>query len=216
MPTVSVFRSFSLVLGLSVALFLAGCQSTEPSHDAEEIDVLEAQIDALQDEIASLESELDGLRTENSELRRQLEDQEQRRGETIEVLSTDLFFESGRAQLTSEGVEQLVSVANQLQGTYSGRVIRVEGFTDNKPIGERLSRTFPSNWELSAARASAVVRHLQWTHDIDPDRFEVVGFGQYQPIADNETAEGRTQNRRVRVAVLPEDQPVILHDDEEF
>ena len=214
MPTVSVFRSL-LILSLGAVLVLSGCQSSEPVQDTEEIDVLETQIEALQDEVASLEAQLSDLRSENDALRRQLEDQEQRRGETIQVLSTDLFFESGSAQLTPEGVEQLVSVADQLRGSYSGRVIRVEGFTDNKPIGDRLSRTFPSNWELSAARASAVVRHLQWTHNIDPERFEVVGFGQYQPIADNETAEGRTENRRVRVAVLPEDQPVILHSEED-
>jgi chemotaxis protein MotB len=145
-------------------------------------------------------------------LRRRLSSQEQRRGETIEVLSTDLFFESGSAQLTNEGVERLVSVAEMLRTQYADRAIRVEGYTDDNPIGDRLSQRFPSNWELSAARASAVVRHLQWTHELSPDRFEVVGFGQYQPIATNETAEGRSENRRVRVAVLPDGQPITAGD----
>jgi chemotaxis protein MotB len=57
-----------------------------------------------------------------------------------------------------------------------------------------------------------VVRHLQWTHELSPDRFEVVGFGQYQPIATNETAEGRSENRRVRVAVLPDGQTITAGD----
>jgi chemotaxis protein MotB len=130
-----------------------------------------------------------------------------RRGETVEVLSTDLYFESGSAQLTPEGVDKLKSVAQTLTRDYPDRIIRVEGYTDNKPIGDKLKSRFPSNWELSTGRASAVVRHLQWTHEIAPERFEVVGFGPYQPIATNDTAEGRRENRRVRIAVLPGDEP---------
>lgn len=193
---------------LAVLMFIGtGCQSSEPGIDPAEVEGLEAQVRELQNQIESMEGELLSLRRENSQLRSRLSDQEQRRGETIEVLSTDLFFESGSAQLTNEGVERLVDVAQRLRSEYSDRVVRVEGYTDNKPIGDRLSQRFPSNWELSAARASAVVRHLQWTHELTPNRFEVVGFGQYQPIATNETAEGRSENRRVRVAVLPAGQP---------
>lgn len=194
---------------LLLLLFAAtGCKSSEPGIDPAAMQSLEDEIAQLETEIASMERELSGLRQENARLRSRLANQEQRRGETIEVLSTDLFFESGSAQLTNEGVERLVDVAQRLRSDYADRVVRVEGYTDDKPIGDRLSERFPSNWELSAARASAVVRHLQWTHELEPSRFEVVGFGQYQPIATNETAEGRSENRRVRVAVLPAGQPV--------
>ncbi|MES3629183.1 MAG: flagellar motor protein MotB [Longimonas sp.] len=205
----SALRTSVPLLG-AVFLLIVGtaCQSSEPGIDPAELEGLEGQVSALQSEIESLENELAALRRENSQLRSRLSDQEQRRGETVEVLSTDLFFESGSAQLTPEGVERLVDVAQKLRGQFSDRVVRVEGYTDNKPIGDRLSRIFASNWELSAARASAVVRHLQWTHELSPNRFEVVGFGQYQPIATNETAEGRSENRRVRVAVLPANQPI--------
>jgi chemotaxis protein MotB len=126
-----------------------------------------------------------------------------RRGETVEVLSTDLHFKSGSADLSPEGVEKLKGVAERIKRKFPERNLRVEGFTDSRPIGERLVDRFPSNWELSAARAAAVVRHLRWTHGIAADRFEVVGFGPHQPVATNETAEGRRQNRRVRIAVLP-------------
>jgi chemotaxis protein MotB len=197
---------------LLVMLVATGCKSSEPGIDPAEMQSLEAEISELETQIASMERELSNLRQENSRLRRRLSSQEQRRGETIEVLSTDLFFESGSAQLTNEGVERLVSVAEMLRTQYADRAIRVEGYTDDNPIGDRLSQRFPSNWELSAARASAVVRHLQWTHELSPDRFEVVGFGQYQPIATNETAEGRSENRRVRVAVLPDGQPITAGD----
>lgn len=199
----------SLVLVMLVA---TGCKSSEPGIDPAEMQSLESEISELETQIASMERELSSLRQENSRLRSRLSSQEQRRGETIEVLSTDLFFESGSAQLTNEGVDRLVDVAEMLRTQYADRAIRVEGYTDDKPIGDRLSQRFPSNWELSAARASAVVRHLQWTHELSPDRFEVVGFGQYQPIATNETAEGRSENRRVRVAVLPDGQPITAGD----
>jgi len=206
-PPSRIVHAAASVTLLLVMIIGTGCKSSESGIDPAEVEGLEAQVSELQSEIASLENELSDLRRENSQLRSRLSDQEQRRGETIEVLSTDLFFESGSAQLTSEGVDRLVDVAQRLRSEYSDRVVRVEGYTDDKPIGDRLSQRFPSNWELSAARASAVVRHLQWTHELEPVRFEVVGFGQYQPIADNETAEGRSENRRVRVAVLPSGQP---------
>jgi len=149
------------------------------------------------------------LRQENEELRDELqrlrkESLSSRRGETVEILSTDVYFRSGSADLTPEGVEKLTSVADQIKREYGGRLIRVEGHTDDRPIAGKLKEKYPSNWELSAARSAAVVRHLQWTHDIDPQRFEVVAFGPYQPVATNDTKEGRSRNRRVRVAVLPE------------
>ena len=148
------------------------------------------------------------LRRENEQLRARLDSARAeaaslQRGETIRVLSTDVHFESGSAELTQEGVRELKGVARTIEERYSDRTIRIEGYTDSRPIGDRLEDRFPSNWELSAARAARVARHFQWTHDLDPTRLEVVGFGPYHPIATNETAEGRRQNRRVRVAVLP-------------
>ncbi len=125
-------------------------------------------------------------------------------GETITVLLTDLYFESGSANLTPEGVSRLADLAEQIRADYAGRRLRVEGHTDSNPIGPALKKTFESNWELSAARAAAVVRHFQWTHRMEPGRFEVVGYGPYAPVADNATEAGRRQNRRVRIAVLPE------------
>ncbi|MDX1429286.1 MAG: flagellar motor protein MotB [Rhodothermales bacterium] len=124
-------------------------------------------------------------------------------GETITVLLTDLYFESGSAALNRDGVERLARVADEIRSAYPNRRLRIEGHTDSNPIGSALKQTYPSNWELSAARAASVVRHFQWTHTMDPGRFEVVGFGHYAPVATNDTAEGRRENRRVRIAVLP-------------
>jgi len=153
-----------------------------------------ASVEELRRENEQLRARLDSARTEAASLQR---------GETVQVLSTDVYFESGSAELTQEGVRELKSVARTIRENYRERTIRIEGYTDSRPIGDRLDDRFPSNWELSAARAARVARHFQWTHDVDPDRLEVVGFGAHHPVATNETAEGRRRNRRVRVAVLP-------------
>jgi chemotaxis protein MotB len=84
----------------------------------------------------------------------------------------------------------------------SANPVQVEGFTDNQPI--QTSR-FPSNWELSAARAASVV-HLLDRYGIKPDRMSAIGYGQYKPIADNNTEMGRQKNRRVVLVVLGKQQ----------
>lgn len=147
------------------------------------------------------------IREENERLRQKLEAAQSeaaslQRGQTVEVLSTDVYFQSGSAELTPKGVKELKGVAQRIREEFPDRTIRIEGYTDSRPIGEQLTTRFPSNWELSAARAARVARHFRWTHDMDPDRFEVVGFGSQHPVATNETEEGRRRNRRVRVAVL--------------
>lgn len=152
-------------------------------------------------------SKVKNLRQENRELRDKLRKAQKeasslQRGETIKVLSTDVYFKSGSADLTDKGVQELEKVARSIRAQYPDRTVRVEGYTDSRPIGDQLEDKYPSNWELSAARAARVVRHFQWTHDMDPKRFEVVGFGSYHPVATNETPAGRRKNRRVRVAVL--------------
>jgi len=147
------------------------------------------------------------LRQENEQLKKKLEAAREeaaslQRGQTVEVLSADVYFKSGSADLTDEGVDELKTVAQRIQEKYPDRTIRIEGYTDSEPIAEPLEEKYPSNWELSAARAARVARHFRWTHDMDPSRFEVVGFGAQHPVATNETTEGRRKNRRVRVAVL--------------
>jgi chemotaxis protein MotB len=151
--------------------------------------------------------EVEKLRKENARLRDQLEKAREeaaspQRGQTVDVLSADVYFESGSAELTREGVDELKTVAQRIREEYPERTIRIEGYTDSRPIAEALEDRYPSNWELSAARAARVARHFRWTHDMDPSRFEVVGFGAEHPVATNETAEGRRKNRRVRIAVL--------------
>ena len=125
-------------------------------------------------------------------------------GITVATLQADAVFEPASARLRSHGVERLAEVAAHIQQTYPDRRLRIEGHADNIPLGESLQEKYPSNWELSAARAATVARHLIDEHEVTPDRFVVLGFGSTRPVASNDTAAGRWLNRRVRIAVLPE------------
>lgn len=116
-------------------------------------------------------------------------------------IRTDILFPSGVAQLSFSAESVLRSLASIL-APYDNP-LRVEGFTDNVPIA---TTVYPSNWELSAARAATVAR-LFSGHGVDPMRLGIVGWGDVRPVADNGTAAGRNQNRRVLVVVKSEHAP---------
>jgi chemotaxis protein MotB len=111
-------------------------------------------------------------------------------------IKTSILFPSGSARLEPEAVPTLEKIAGVLR-RFSNPV-HVEGFTDDRPIN---TEAFPSNWELSAARAASVV-HLFARAGVSPQRMAAVGFGEYHPRADNSTPEGRQANRRVLLVVL--------------
>lgn len=119
--------------------------------------------------------------------------------EELAVFSVDDLFAPASADLTDAGVGRLEEVVSELRDN-GARMIRVEGHSDPVPLGASLRDRYPSNWELSAARASAVARALIDTYGFSPGRIEVAAFGDSQPIATNDTAEGRRRNRRVRIA----------------
>ncbi len=111
-------------------------------------------------------------------------------------LRTDILFPSGSATISPVAMVALQQLADTLKPL--PYPMRVEGHTDNRPIN---TRAFPSNWELSAARAATVV-HLFMERGIDPTRLAVIGLGEFRPIADNSTEQGRNNNRRVMVVIL--------------
>ncbi len=124
-------------------------------------------------------------------------------GTTVAVLPAHELFEPASATLTANSADRLAELASRLNELYPDRTIRIEGHADDLPITGTLKEQYPSNWELSAARAATVARHLIGEHDFAADRFTVVSLGSTHPVASNETARGRRMNRRVRVAVLP-------------
>ncbi|QBQ53500.1 flagellar motor protein MotD [Nitrosococcus wardiae] len=117
--------------------------------------------------------------------------------EWLEVEINDrVLFTSGSAKLEAEAVPELKKLAKILRRFPNP--IQVEGFTDNVPIS---TPVFPSNWELSSARAASVV-HLLDRFGVSPARMAAIGYGQYRPVAANSTAEGRRRNRRVVLVIL--------------
>jgi chemotaxis protein MotB len=196
-----------------VALVLLAALATSGCSSRAALDEGPSEIELLREDLNAAYAEIDRLKTQNASMERQLREAMDRavggasngeRGETVAVLPTDILFASGSAELTPEGVAALADVAARLRAEFPGREVRIEGSTDDKPIGPNLQSTYPSNWELSAARASMVARHLQWTHNLEGTNMEVVGLAQYHPLASNATPEGRQQNRRVRIAVMGE------------
>ena len=119
------------------------------------------------------------------------------RGLAVEI-NASVLFEPGQAELQPASADVLASVGKVLAGSSNG--LEVEGHTDDSPIA---SPIFPSNWELSSARASRVVRFVSigglWTRR----RMAAVGYGEYRGIESNDTPEGRARNRRVTVVILP-------------
>lgn len=125
-------------------------------------------------------------------------------GRTVEVLPADALFEPASDTLTEGGRTRLDTLGARLGRLYPERDLRVEGHSDDEPLGASLKEKYASNWGLSAARAAAVVYYLTETRGLAPARFTLAAYGARQPVASNETAAGRRQNRRVRIAVLPE------------
>lgn len=113
-----------------------------------------------------------------------------------------ILFDSGSAVIKQGGRESLKKVAESLNGVPDYRIV-VEGHTDDRPMGARSRKKFDSNWELSTARSTSVVRFLQDVGEVDAVRLFAVGAAFYHPVATNETPEGRSDNRRVEIVLMP-------------
>lgn len=114
-------------------------------------------------------------------------------------LSDKMLFQSGSASITPRANEVLGKIAKIIESRPDLEVM-VEGYTDNVPIS---SDCFKDNWDLSVKRSTSVVRVLQGTFKIDPNRLIAAGRGQYNTLASNDTAEGRSINRRTRIIIMP-------------
>ena len=179
-----------------------------------ELSSKDAMVAALREKLRGAESvakaRIEGLKSTYdsliSELKKQLKDKEMTIREFEEKLSITfvdrVLFDFGSATIRPKGETILTGMGDTLKNIH-GMKIRVVGHTDNRPIKEEYLWKFPSNWELSSARAAAVARFLQEESGLGPESFEVVGRSFYEPVASNETKEGRAQNRRVEVIIAP-------------
>ena len=175
---------------------------------AKERDSLTQQVAALDAQRAQLqatekqsEARYDALLSNLSEeLRKGQLQVRQLKGMLTVDVAEQLFFDSGRANLKDTGKQVLQKVAESLKG-YEDKAIRIVGHTDNVPITKGLQKVFPSNWELSAARATTVVRFLQ-DAGIEPERLVATGRAEYAPVSPNDTTEGRQKNRRIEITLI--------------
>jgi len=113
-----------------------------------------------------------------------------------------ILFDSGAAAVSKRGEEVLARVGAVL-ATIDDKQIQVSGHTDKTPISGKLASQFPSNWELSTARATNVVRFLSEKANVPPQRLVASGYAEYHPIASNKTAAGRARNRRIEILLTP-------------
>ena len=123
--------------------------------------------------------------------------------ERLRIMVPDtLLFSSGSAEISQEGQRIILAVARRLAAIVGP--VEVQGHTDDRPIRGKLAGHFPTNWELSAARATAVVRLMEEEGGIKSERLSGAGLSMHRPVASNATEQGRARNRRIEIVVTPE------------
>ena len=224
MLKIATFRGFSTVAVILVGLMLlSGCvtnktykevvaQRDELSQQNQEL-LLEATaaemvaVD-LMAELALAEEEIVLMQAEEEELADEIEAWAVRGAIKMQLLADglhitlphDVLFTSGSVELKPEGQQLIGELVTEIkEQPYQ---IVVVGFTDNVPVGPELRKQFPSNWEVAGARAASVVRLMQ-AEGVPAAQLVAVSQAENQPIASNDTAEGRAQNRRIDVRIRP-------------
>lgn len=188
-----------VVLGLLVA---TGCSNKKL------IAQKDAEIAGLQSDVTRLQSEVERQRQMNEELNAHLAGLQQENrvliqekdGLTSITLDGSATFGSAQADLTGEGREVIDRVWAVLSN-YPDRRVLIEGHTDSRPIRPSFRWKYQSNWELSSARAHAVLRYVLARNDVHPGRLAAVGYGEFHPVGDNATSDGRLVNRRVVITI---------------
>ena len=170
----------------------------------------------VQELSAAKNEEINKLKTTYEDLIGEMKEQVEAGEITITQLADQLkvkivdriIFPSGKAELSETGMKVLARVGGILKQTEDKR-IKVEGHTDNVQIHPNLKSQFDTNWELSVARATNVVRFLTEEVGLNPGSLEASGFGQHRPTATNKTRRGRAKNRRIEIRLQPLNEDVI-------
>ncbi len=175
---------------LLVASLSAGVSQSTYKQEVQQVDTLSVQNKAYAQLTQQLQTEIQADQVKIKQLE----------GRLTVTLVDEIVFSSGSAEMNMKGRATIDKIVGTLQNATGKRIV-VEGYTDNMPIGAHLRPRYPTNWELSTARACDVVRYLQ-AAGIDPVRLEAAGFGEYQPVATNDTPAGRSQNRRIDLVLM--------------
>jgi chemotaxis protein MotB len=199
-----------VLVAVLVAVLAMGCSNKKVLREKD------ARIAELEGENTELQEKLTTAEQENAQLNQELESaladykaKEQvwlakEDAHSVVTVSEAVLFNSGSTTLSQTGIDVIDKIAGVASG-YQNRSIIVEGHTDDVGIAMAYRNKYPSNWELASARACAVVHYLMKKHEMDPMRLAAVGYGEYRPIADNDTPEGRGKNRRVVLKIGPEE-----------
>ena len=182
-------------------------------------EALAAEKARLEKERAAKEAEIQRLTKTQEDLTKSLKAEIERGDIKIKQVRDRLtinmvekvLFNSGQARVKPAGLDVLKNVSDVLKNV-NDKQIRIEGHTDNVPIGVKLRDKFPTNWELSTGRATNVVRYFIEQGGVNRENLEAVGYADTRPVADNETEEGRTANRRIEIALFPKDLSAIVSD----
>ncbi|MFH1798541.1 MAG: flagellar motor protein MotB [Candidatus Omnitrophota bacterium] len=170
------------------------------------------KIEALEAKVMDLETERETERIKFEEVQRILAKKFQEEitekqmslkmneGQLVIIVSDDILFDSGKSRVKESARAVLDKVAEVINKEVPGKNIGISGHTDNLPIKHS---NWTSNWELSTSRATNVLHYLI-ERSIPPERLSATGYGEHRPIVSNEDSEGRSQNRRVEIAILPE------------
>ena len=199
----------ALAVGETLNRQLSTLQAEKDALESDK-EVLTTARDNLAKSVEEKSSELATLKGTTDELRVKMKDeiakgdiQLTESGGKLRVGLVDkLLFDSGEASISKRGEGVLARVGAVLAGV-EDRQIQVSGHTDNTPISDKLKQQYPTNWELSVARATNVVRFLQEKASVPAERLVASGYGEYQPIAKNRTAAGRAKNRRIELLLTP-------------
>jgi len=202
-----------LFLALLIACPLAGCSRKKEYEDlsreqARVIANLNQEVSRLQDDLNRLKESKGDLERAKAELESKLKQELAdgglslamgERGLVVTVLDR-VLFDSGKAELKESAKLTLEKVSGVLKSRVPMHLVYVEGHTDNDPI--RYSG-WRSNWELSTARATEVIHYFIESQGVRAERMIATGFGEYHPVASNETLEGKARNRRVEIVISP-------------
>jgi chemotaxis protein MotB len=187
---------------------LAACNAAR-SETETKLTVANQELDVYRKIAEANKQKLEAVQKQENVLRERMQQEltdksveiEQLRGQLTVRMLDKIVFRSGSANILPEGMAVLDKLVEAIAD--SSDIIRVEGHTDDTPISDKLKAKFPSNWELSAARASAVARYIETKHHINPKRLESLGFSEYHPVAANDTPENKQRNRRVEIVLRP-------------
>lgn len=186
--------------------------TTALEGEQERLKAEEAERARLEQERAAKEAEIQRLTQTHADLTKSLKAEiakgdikiKQVRDRLTINMVDRVLFDSGQAKVKPAGLKVLKQVSKILKKV-TDKQIRIEGHTDNVPISMRLKGRVPTNWELSTARATIVVRYLIEEGSVDPANLSAVGYADTRPIAGNDTEEGRTANRRIEIVLYPKD-----------